>query len=234
MSKSRTSIISELTIARAFELTTGTPTASARRYGRHLRVTCPDRKHSDSHPSCDLDTSSNTWCCRSCAAGGGVLDLPIAAGLTVDRAHAARWYKQRLGVKQSSGITLLRSMGRKSTRKEIEGAIACEIECVLEREGAALSYRPPLLTRHVAEARRFVGRRLGITIAPPPPRWFEIEPHCSDPLWRMFVIRAIEERAWLCNVKPELMRRQAAAKPRVADAILIEAAHQLRCIGCAP
>lgn len=90
------SIVGKLSIVHAYELVTGASTAEARRTGRQIRVRCPDRTHQDGHASCDLDTSSDTWCCRSCDSSGGLLDLAVVAGHARDQAGAARWYTERV------------------------------------------------------------------------------------------------------------------------------------------
>lgn len=59
-------------------------------------------------------------------------------------------------------------------------------------------------------------------------RWFEVAPHDDDPLWRTFIARAIEERAWLCEVRPDAMRDSAESSPALALAIIDEAATALR------
>lgn len=64
-----------------------------------------------------------------------------------------------------------------------------------------------------------------------PPRrtthWFDVEPHSGDPLWRFFVARAVEERAWRCDVDAQLMRDFAAKNPGLALAIIDDAAKML-------
>jgi hypothetical protein len=97
---------------------------------------------------------------------------------------------------------------------------------------------PVVLTRHILEAQRRVARRYAIDVhaspelaralTPPAPRWFEVEPHCSnEPLWKMFVARAIEQRAWRSNVEPAWLLSQAASSPLVADEIVLNAAGML-------
>jgi hypothetical protein len=229
--RSRDSVLAHLDIRRAYELSTGVSTACAKRIGRHITVQCAARAHVDAHASCDLDVEKNAWVCRSCSASGGVLDLAVAAGHAPDRAGAAKWFETRLGVTRVSTVTPLRSAKRRPTPCEVEAAVKCELERLLDSEAEVLGCRPPQLTRHLAEARRVVGRRLGLTITSPPPRWWELEPHAADPLWRFLVVRAIEERAWRCGVAPDFVRRSASANPRVADAVLAVAAHELHRIG---
>lgn len=97
---------------------------------------------------------------------------------------------------------------------------------------------PIVLSRHVTEAQRRVARHfaidvhanteLAVALTPPAPRWFEVEPHCSnEPLWKMFVARAIEQRAWRGNVEPAWLLSQAASSPLVADEIVLDAAGML-------
>lgn len=78
---------------------------------------------------------------------------------------------------------------------------------------------------------RFRAQTAPRKLQPPKPtrlRWWEIPPHCDDPAWRMFVARAIEERAWRCNVEPEPVRDCADSNPRLALAIIDDAATALR------
>jgi hypothetical protein len=97
---------------------------------------------------------------------------------------------------------------------------------------------PIVLSRHIAEAQRRVASRFAINpygndelsqaLRPLAPQWFEAEPHCSnEPLWMMFVARAIEELAWKSNIPPAWLNTQAAASPVVADAIIQAAAAML-------
>lgn len=51
------------------------------RKGRRLRVRCPNPQHPDNHPSCDIDDEANVFCCRSCGAGGGVVDFANLVGV---------------------------------------------------------------------------------------------------------------------------------------------------------
>lgn len=96
---------------------------------------------------------------------------------------------------------------------------------------------PIVLDRHLAQARRRIALRYRINIhadneiaralRPPTPRWWETEPHCTDPAWRVFVARAIEEHAWRCNVEPAWLRLRAADSPLIADTVLADAARML-------
>lgn len=98
----RASILNELPIERAYQLVTGASTANARRRGAEVEVQCPDPAHEDVHASCNLNVEKNGWTCRSCHAGGGIFDLPVVAGHARDRAGAARWFEQRLGIVHSN------------------------------------------------------------------------------------------------------------------------------------
>ena len=95
-----------------------------------------------------------------------------------------------------------------------------------------------VLDRHVAEARRRIAKRYQIDVhanddlaralRPSPPKWYEAEPHCGDPLWRMFVVRSIEQRAWACQVDASELTIFASHSPRVAHVIICDAARMLR------
>lgn len=52
-----------------------------RKAGSQYRVRCPDPRHADAHPSCDLDDDKNTFICRSCGAHGGVLAFANLVGV---------------------------------------------------------------------------------------------------------------------------------------------------------
>lgn len=117
---------------------------------------------------------------------------------------------------------------RQLAASEIEREVADRLERILTQEEATIGFRPTVLSRHVAEARRRAGDRLGIKLKPPIPVWFEVEPHATDPLWKMLVDRAIEERAWACNVDVAIVARSCARNPRVADSVLADAARMLR------
>lgn len=51
------------------------------RKGSRLTVRCPNPLHPDNHPSCDIDDEANVFCCRSCGAGGGVVDFANLVGV---------------------------------------------------------------------------------------------------------------------------------------------------------
>ena len=52
-------------------------------------VHCPCSDHNDAHPSCSLNFVKGVFYCHSCGRGGGVLDLPVAAGVAENRSGAA-------------------------------------------------------------------------------------------------------------------------------------------------
>jgi hypothetical protein len=58
-------------------------------------VSCPSERHNDRHPSCAVNVKKNVFYCRSCGVGGGVLDLPIVAGLSRNRRESAQLLRER-------------------------------------------------------------------------------------------------------------------------------------------
>ena len=94
-----------------------------------------------------------------------------------------------------------------------------------------------VLDRHRAEARRRIAARHAIdlqadsevarALRPRPPQWWSTEPNASDPLWELFIARAIEEIAWRSNVQPASLYSQAASSPLIADEIVQYAAAML-------
>jgi 5S rRNA maturation endonuclease (ribonuclease M5) len=89
------SIFTRVGVRRAYELTTGRSVVQ-QSHSTIARVRCPSSTHEDTHASCDLDLFENVWKCRTCAAGGGVADVIVAAGKARDRAEAARWLEEKL------------------------------------------------------------------------------------------------------------------------------------------
>lgn len=55
--------------------------AGAQRRGKNWRFRCP--VHPDQHPSADYAPAKACWVCRSCGAGGGIVDLARRLGLDV-------------------------------------------------------------------------------------------------------------------------------------------------------
>lgn len=211
----------------AYQLVTGTVVGETMGC-QNPRVPCPSRIHRDEHPSCDLSVVKRAWCCRSCDAGGGLLDLVIAAGHAPDRASAARWYEDRLGLsKPHRSQTRSNDQHRMSTG-QLERAVARCLEKVIAQERELLGCRPSVLTRHLAAARRRAGDRFGIKLRSPAPVWYELDPHATDPLWDFFVKRAIEERSWRCGVEIEVMTRFCEQSPALANVVLRDAAKMLR------
>lgn len=81
------------TIQRVWQVVWGDDVAQARRSASNQhRVHCP--YHADSHPSCDVNLQKNTFCCRSCDAQGGLLDVVVLAGNAANRAAAVEWLRQ--------------------------------------------------------------------------------------------------------------------------------------------
>jgi len=108
-------IIAQVGIERAYQLATGHSTADAKRAGDELRIRCPDRRHDDVHPDADLNTRKNTWHCKACNAGGGWIDLILAAGVDLstqgeerdkddrplsERAQAVAWLQDAANIER--------------------------------------------------------------------------------------------------------------------------------------
>ena len=55
-----------------------------------VRVRCPF--HNDRRPSCDVHLTKNTFLCRSCGSGGGIVTL-ICRELNVSADSARAWLK---------------------------------------------------------------------------------------------------------------------------------------------
>jgi hypothetical protein len=89
------SIVKRIGVRRAYELL-GSATVPEPSHVTRARVRCPSAKHADSHASCDLDLARSVWKCRTCGAGGGVLDMVIAAGKANHRAEAAQWLEEQV------------------------------------------------------------------------------------------------------------------------------------------
>jgi hypothetical protein len=58
-------------------------------------VHCPAANHADKSPSCKLHLTKHVFFCFSCGAGGGILDMIIAADLVDARAENPRQLAQR-------------------------------------------------------------------------------------------------------------------------------------------
>jgi 5S rRNA maturation endonuclease (ribonuclease M5) len=89
-----------LEVVQVYEAVTGNSTAGQAK-GAHVRVICPSAIHNDSEPSCDLSPAKNSWICRSCEAKGGVVDLPIAAGLAANRVESFTWLKEKFALESA-------------------------------------------------------------------------------------------------------------------------------------
>ena len=229
------SIFDDVSIVVPYQFVMGTVVMSLQRKDE-ITVQCPDCNHVDQNASCDLNVRKNAFCCRSCGAHGGIADLIIASGNAADRASAARWLEAKLG---RESRTSPRSAPRRLSHSDVENAVKASLVVIKQRESDAEHAGAPIrtLSRHVSAARRRVRETLGNQIAPevaaemlcaPEVVWYEEPAFCSDPFWRMFVIRAIEDRARRCNVLPDDMRSAAASNVLVADAIIAEAAGMLR------
>jgi hypothetical protein len=229
-------VFDELGIVRAYELATGQHVDAIER-GGNVAVLCPSRAHADSRPSAHLSLARSCWTCRSCGAGGGIGDLIIAAGHATTRAGAARWLEEKLerAGRGSSRPARRRRLTRSDVSRLVDGEIAAIVTRETEREhpGADVT----VVSRHVTQARKRVAERYGSSIdasllrqltARVPLRWWEAEPHCTrEPLWKLFVARACEERAWRCDVDARTVARFAKTNPRLALAIIDDAARML-------
>lgn len=82
-------------IAEVWRRLYGEDVASGRKVGPdQYRVRCPAHQP-DRNPSCDVNVAKDVFFCRSCEAGGGFLDLIVAAGDATDRESAKRWMRQQ-------------------------------------------------------------------------------------------------------------------------------------------
>ncbi len=67
-------------------------------------VHCPAADHRDEHPSARLHLGMNVFHCFSCGAGGGILDMIVAANVIdskpqqSERAGAMRWLEAQVGI----------------------------------------------------------------------------------------------------------------------------------------
>lgn len=153
------SIIDGLGIVRAYELATG-ESASAPERGGQIRVRCPSRDHADEHPSCDLRPDRDAWVCRSCDASGGILDLAIAAGHARDRASAARWYEEHLGVAQPAQRSA--PSRRPANPSDVRDALTTDAAAFRATHGIVGEF----LTAELNAIRARVAKRLKVNLAP--------------------------------------------------------------------
>lgn len=66
------------------------------------KTNCPSCDHADEHPSCDIDKDDRLFSCKSCGAGGSVIDL-IAVNKGIDDKAACRvGYVEMLGMEWPS------------------------------------------------------------------------------------------------------------------------------------
>ena len=106
-------------------------------------------------------------------------------------------------------------------------AVDFEVQRLRDVEAEGLGYQPPRLTRHVAAARDRVGRITGHSFAPITARFWEVEPHCSDPLWTTLVAQVVKERAIRCEVSADEILAAASSRPILAAALVDAAAAML-------
>ena len=57
-------------------------------------VMCPLHKNKNT-PALSISDSNGVWKCHAGCGGGGILDVPIAFGLAIDRTEASRWLAER-------------------------------------------------------------------------------------------------------------------------------------------
>ena len=81
-------------IAEVWQLAFGESLNGKRPSGpNQVRVVCPF--HADHSPSCDVSLTKDAFCCRSCGASGGYLDVIIKAGYVTSRREARDWLERR-------------------------------------------------------------------------------------------------------------------------------------------
>lgn len=160
----------------------------------------------------------------SCGEAGGNLYLAVRLGVATNLSGAARWIETRLGRLADT----YQPRVRPRTADEIGDAIAGELERILSDEAAEFGCKPAVLSRHIAQARRRVAKRDGLQLKSPPTIWWESEPHASDPAFKFFVGRSIEELGWAIGAPTEAVRAACERDITMADAVLHDAARMLR------
>ena len=225
------SAIDAVGIVRVYEIATHTTVTAPERGGNH-RVKCPSRGHIDGRPSCDLSPAKDAFVCRSCGESGGKLDLIIAAGHAQNRRDAAVWLERETGHESRAYVPR-----RVLTAADVDRFVRSETRLIVARETSEIGLIEPMpiLSRHVAAARRRVLQNHDVDAAAEnalrtttPTYWWEEQPHCTDPLWRLFVERAVEERASKCEVPPSVIADAAKTNPRLAEGLICDAAVRLR------
>lgn len=88
--------LESLSILDIYQLVMGL-SAKTHRYGPRYLVRCPSQEHEDVHPSCLLKPKGDVWGCRACDAGGGKLDMVVAAGKARTRMDAREWLSRMTG-----------------------------------------------------------------------------------------------------------------------------------------
>jgi hypothetical protein len=190
----------------------------------HDRYMARCRAHDDRGPSLSIRSTSDGTVLVRCFAGCDAASIVAALGLELRDLFPSR---------SDIRPDFQRNSRRRAptSRRDVEQLVQAEVAAIVAREKDEAGVDVAVLTRHVAHARIRVAQRLGdampaeamVALKAAPVRWFEIEPHCTDPAWRSCVQRAIEELAFRCHVPPALVRDHAAANVGVADRVLRDA-----------
>jgi hypothetical protein len=72
----------------------------------------------------------------------------------------------------------------------VERALQAELERIVAAESARLGFDVAVTTRHINALRRRA-RLFGCELRALPVPWYEVDPHCADPAWRMCVDQAL-------------------------------------------
>lgn len=118
-----------------------------------------------------------------------------------------------LSIREASDSTaLLNDFGGRCTAREIVEKIGLDLKSLFP----------------ASQGRVHTPRRPPPEPKPAPVVWYSAPPHDSDPLWKTFIARAIEERAWSCDVEPRFVNECARSNQLVALSIIEDAARALR------
>lgn len=104
---------------------------------------------------------------------------------------------------------------------DIEAALRNECARIMAGEAERVGSEVAELSRHRNEARAIIERRFDVSLKREPAEWSEVEPHCTDPAWKMCVDQALHVAAARCQLRFETLRKTISSLPKVQRRVIL-------------
>jgi hypothetical protein len=181
--------------------------ANARTTSNGWIARCP--AHDDRLPSLSIREGRGGRTVLHCHAGCDAGAIVLALGLSLADLFA----------EQSLASRRMRK-ARHMTADDIETELQDELQRIIDHESEEFDFDVATLTRHRNQARSIVERRFSVCLKRESPPWWEVEPHCVDPMWPACVDQALVVAAARRGIGPEALRAAIGDLPKTQERVL--------------